>query len=231
MREQLQLAAKIKGPVVAIESSYFPMHSKNSLVNDDLVALLATCPHLVKLDLHLLRGAEGKMPQLSQLRSLRLRWEHTVVQAPAGTEECYYQPSSHFFDRVLTMAPNLKVLCLFRVCIPVENLEAILTLTGAALEVFGTSIGGQNEDAQVRLLKVMQLLRYHNPCLRRLELFGQPALPTGGLSRAYCTYWKGVIFHALRLLKSRTPMLDVKELCSYINKWLYPVAATKQLAR
>lgn len=224
MREQLQLAAKIKGPVVAIESSYFPMHSKDSLINDDLVALLATCPRLVKLDLHLLRGAEEKIPQLRELRSLRLRWQYSVVEGPAGPEERYHRPSPRFFQRVVSMALNLKILCLFRVCIPMEELERILRMTGARLEVFGMSIVGQDEKAQVRLLNVMELVRCNNSSLRRLEVFAQPLLPKEGLSMAFCTYWHDKLFHALWLLKRRIPMLEVKELCRYINIWLCPFA-------
>lgn len=224
MRDQVELAGKIREPVVAIESSYFPMNSKNSLINEDHVAMLRTCPHLVKLDLHLLKGAEAKIPKLEKLKSLRLRWEHSVFEGPNGRDEVYHEPSKQFFNRIIGIAHNLKVLSLFRVRIPLQIVKQILGHTGSNLLEFGTSIAGQDEEPQERLVEIFDFARDHNPSLQKLEVFGQPGAHKDGLSHDFCAYWRNAIHHALGKLKTRAPQLEVKELNNYVNKWLVPGA-------
>lgn len=220
MQEQCDVAVKIGKPVTGIESSFFPLCSRPSLVTEDGVASLSNCIRLSELDMHLIAGAERRFPALRELRSLRLRWENGYVDGLCSREEEYHSPDPQFFTRVVDMAPNLKTLCLFKVRISLKDIRYLLSKTASSLEVFGTSIAGQEEPAEKRIVAVINVLGKHSHSLQKLEIFGYPHLQRNEFTSEYCVYWRRRIFSVTKVLQRRSPLFDDRELILFVNKWL-----------
>lgn len=220
MQGQCELAVKIGEPVTGIESTFFPLCARPSLVTENGVASLSNCLRLAKLDMHLTAGAERTFPASRELRSLRLRWETFYVDEPFSRKEQYHSPNAQFLTNVVDMAPKLSTLCLFKARISLKDIVDLLSKTGSTLEVFGTSIAGQDEPAEERIVAVIDILGKHNHSLQRLDIFGYPHLQRNESTSDFCLYWRRRIFRVTKVLQRRAPLFDHRELILFVNKWL-----------
>lgn len=224
MREQCELAVKIGEPVTGIESTFFPLCARPSLLTEDGVASLSKCKRLSELDMHLRAGAERSFPNLPELCSLRMRWEDSSVDLlhGQGGRDRFHAPSPPFFIQVASMAPNLRTLCLFKIQISLIELTEMLSRVGSRLEIFGTSITGQDEPAEVRTVQVLDILARNNRSLQNFEIFGYPQLHPSQSTAAFCRHWRRRIQCAMKVLQRRCPQFDNRELRQFIQKWLVP---------
>lgn len=222
---QFKLATKIGNVVTGIvTSSHFDgawWVPRDPVIDAAGVAELTKCPRLTNLDMYIEKRAERGLPELTELRSLRLQWDPSDMYEWIGPEPVsqHYAPSPEFFRRIVGSAPGLEELCLFRASISIADLDLMLKTLGKGLKVFGTSIEGQSEHAGDRLLSLINMVVRYNPNLRRLSVFYHDA----GVERVVESGTmpsKREILLAARHLQRGCPQLDIKKLFAWLGDWL-----------
>lgn len=234
MKQQLDVATMI-GPVMKGLVHRRPACDNLAGVEyRGMLAGLKGCCNLTSLHLVLARGAEGGIPVLANLTSLRLRWfgerqNANVSWAPesAAARHMYvvlehYRLPMGFVRRMLGWTPHLRELCLFQAEISFGEIEFALQKTGTSLEVFGTTFTQQLEPPLERVLLILETVTKYNGGLKRLELEGAEGMTRMGIcdERKKEGALVPVILRATRRLRMFAPYLDVDGMLGSIIPWM-----------